>query len=76
MTDRFILTQIERESPIWRRIVDEYLETRLKRLRVENDAERSPDATAKLRGQIAEVKLMMGLDRDQPIVMPDKFDQF
>ena len=75
MTDPFILTLVERDSPLWRRLMG-YHEARLKRLRIENDADKTPEATARIRGQIAEVKLMMGLNNDQPIIEPDKTDQF
>jgi len=75
LTDPLILTHVEKDSPLWRRLMG-YLDTRLKRLRIENDAEKTPEQTAKIRGQIAEVKLMMGLNNDQPIIEPDKTDQF
>jgi len=75
MTDPFILSHVERDSPLWHRLMG-YLDTRLKRLRIENDADKSPEATARIRGQIAEVKLMMGLNNDQPVVEPDRSEQF
>jgi len=75
VTDPFILTHVEKDSPLWRRLMG-YHEARLKRLRIENDADKTPEATARIRGQIAEVKLMMALNNDQPIIEPDKTDQF
>lgn len=36
-----------------------YLEERLERLRVENDADNSPERTANIRGRIAEIKTML-----------------
>ena len=75
MTDPFILSLVERDSPLWRRLMG-YYEARLKRLRIENDADKTPEATAKQRGRIEEVKLMMALNNDQPIIDPDKTDQF
>lgn len=75
MTDPFILTHVEKDSPLWNRLMG-YLDARLKRLRIENDADRTPEQTARLRGRIDEVKLMMGLNNDQPIVEPDVTQQF
>jgi len=75
MTDPLILTLVERDSPLWCRLMG-YYEARLKRLRIENDADKTPEATAKQRGRIEEVKLMMALNNDQPIIEPDKTDQF
>ena len=47
MTNPFILTHVEKDSPLWNRLMG-YLDARLKRLRIENDADRTPEQTAKI----------------------------
>lgn len=62
--DPFI-TEIESNSALWLKIKAHY-EARLQTLREQNDADRDPDKTAKLRGRIAEVKALLGLDAPPP----------
>ena len=54
------LTQEDRDSPLWQLLKTEY-EARLARLRQENDSESSELATAKRRGQIAEIKRFLDI---------------
>lgn len=66
MIDRklpFILTIEEKRSPLWRKLED-YCENRLVDLRKENDGDRSEIDTAKIRGRIAEAKLLISLGKD------------
>lgn len=59
------LTTEERHSPVWARL-REMLEARLAAHRVANDADLSPEKTADLRGRIAELKVLLALDKDGP----------
>lgn len=68
MIDRklpFILTIEEKRSPLWRKL-KEYCENRLIDLRNENDGDRPELETAKIRGRIAEAKLLISLGKDTP----------
>ena len=58
-----ILTIEERRSPLWRKLAEHY-ESRLESLRNQNDGDRTDVDTAKLRGRIAEVKLVLALGND------------
>ena len=62
-TDRFALTQADRMSPVWRTL-HKYLSERLRILREMNDSERTLEGTARLRGQIAELKAIIALNDD------------
>ena len=62
-TDRFVLTQSDRMSPVWRTL-HKYLSGRLQMLREMNDSERTLEGTARLRGQIAELKAIIALNDD------------
>lgn len=65
-TDRLILTDAERHSALWVKIAA-HLESRIDALRRENDDDRAPEVTAKLRGRLAEAKriLAAGASQDQ-----------
>lgn len=58
----FKLSRQESESSSWVKLRDEYLNPRLESLRKQNDQPMSTDDTAKLRGQILEIKLMLALE--------------
>lgn len=75
MPDRFTLTTHQKHSDTWRRLLTEYCVERLKALRIQNEGDLDPVATSKLRGRIAEVKALMALDNDEPIVEPQQ-DEF
>lgn len=49
------LNDHQRSSDVWQ-LVTTYCEARLAELRAQNDTTRSPEATEKLRGRIAEIK--------------------
>ena len=49
---------------LWRQ-VKEFYTARLDALRKENDGDSTPEKTAKLRGRIAEVKMLLALDQSQ-----------
>lgn len=65
MTDRIELSETDKQSAAWGK-VQAYLTQRLAELRISNDGDCSPDATARTRGRIAEVKAMMQLGTDRP----------
>lgn len=60
-----ILSKEDKHSPVWLRH-KEQLEARLEVLRARNDSFLNDEETAILRGRIAEIKLMLGLSKDQP----------
>ena len=62
-TERFALTKADRMSPVWRTL-HKYLSERLQILREMNDSERTLEGTARLRGQIAELKAIIALNDD------------
>lgn len=62
---RFILTEDEKESRLWKRLC-EHWQDRLQTLRAQNDSDKSESATARLRGQIAELKASLGLEKELP----------
>lgn len=66
----FKLTEAERLSPVWAR-VKQILEERIAQHRIANDAGLPPEATAKLRGRISELKALLKLDRALPLVDED-----
>lgn len=59
------LLESDLTAPTWLRIKDHY-EARLDELRVKNDTALSPEQTARLRGRIAEVKLLLALADPEP----------
>lgn len=60
----FALTDGERNSSLWRKLVKHYGE-RLDAARVENDREYDVEKTATLRGRIKECKYFISLDQKQ-----------
>lgn len=59
------LTSTETSSEVWRKVVN-ILTERLDHLRKQNDGDLAPDATWKLRGQIAEIKRLLRMDESRP----------
>jgi hypothetical protein len=59
----FKLTPADRMSPLWRAL-HEHLTNRLATLRAQNDADATPEKTARLRGQIAEVKALLAMNEE------------
>jgi hypothetical protein len=64
---RLVLTQDEKDSKLWRKLMKHW-EDRLQILRTQNDGDKDEKATSRLRGQIAELKAMLGMDKDLPEV--------
>lgn len=54
------LTEHELESVLWRKI-EKYADDRISLLRAKNDGRLGPDETAWVRGQIFELKALLGL---------------
>lgn len=65
----FKLGQAERNSSTWLQL-SAHLTERLEQLRRENDSDIDEIQTARKRGQIAELKAMLALAKDQPIPPP------
>lgn len=63
------LTKDERQSALWQKI-SAYLEDNLQRLRIKNDGDKSPEETAKLRGQIVAVKKFLAMGEDEQVLHP------
>ena len=61
------LSEGERMSALWRKL-EQHLTDRLATLRARNDGNLPPDETAKVRGQIAEVKSFLDIGNPQVIV--------
>lgn len=64
------LTEIEKHHALWRKIEDE-LTARLAVLREKNDGNLDVSETAKLRGQIVEIKRMLDWAKIDPTVTGD-----
>lgn len=63
--ERFELSTGERLSPLWMRL-KKHLEEQLRRAREKNDAVNLTEAeTAALRGEIAAIKKLLKLDREE-----------
>jgi hypothetical protein len=58
------LSRNDRNSPLWLRI-EGYLNARIELHRRRNDADLAPDQTARLRGQIAELKNLLAAGESQ-----------
>ena len=57
----------DRQSAVWLRL-KEFYEARLTLLRSSNDGQLTAEQTAKIRGRIAEVKALLALEKETPIV--------
>lgn len=66
--DRFQLTDTEKSSALWLRLKTHY-EKRLASLRSANDDPATEEETARRRGRIHEVKLILSLDTN-PLAIP------
>ena len=58
------LSTLEKQSAAWLRL-DAYMNEQLKSLRLQNDGELSAEATARLRGRIAQLKTILALGEDR-----------
>lgn len=70
-----ILTDHDRSSAVWKKI-KAHLESHLDVLRKQNDTSKTRDETEKLRGRIAEVKHMLGLDSKNPETESNDVEQY
>jgi hypothetical protein len=64
-----LLTKEERQSALWRKL-QAHWDERLASLRSQNDGQFDAVVTAKIRGQIAEIKACLALDKDLPQAPP------
>ena len=67
MTEPFVLTKGERLNPVWMAL-SRHLEERIAQLRMQNDGDKDERETAKLRGRIAELKGILALAKDLPVI--------
>ena len=65
-----MLTPQERDTHVFRKLMKHFNE-RLNALRASNDGPLDPHKTAEIRGRIAEVKGLIGLDKDIPIIQDE-----
>ena len=61
------LTKQERSDPLWLKLKAEY-ESRLAQLRKDNDKDMSEAATANLRGRIAELRRIIDMGAEKPVI--------
>lgn len=62
---RLLLSRDERDSNLWAKLMAHWTD-RLASLRARNDSDCSEAETARLRGQIAELKQFMAMNNDPP----------
>lgn len=67
MIERFELTDGEKISPAWLKIED-YLKQRLQILHAALESDLAPESTAKIRGQIVEVKSLRAMAIARPVI--------
>jgi len=63
------LENVDINSSTWIKIKD-HLNERLNALRLQNDGDKTPDETSKLRGRIAELKMFLAIG--EPVQYPDQ----
>lgn len=61
----FKLSPGDRVQPLWAKL-KAHLEERLAKARERNDADLTPDQTAKIRGEISCLKRLLALGQDEP----------
>lgn len=70
-TGRFQLSDDERRSAVWLRLMD-FMEARLHVLREQNDSVKlDQDATQRKRGRIQEIRFLRALDKPAPTAVTD-----
>lgn len=62
-----ILDKQDRIDPLWIKLKAEY-ESRLTQLRTSNDRDMSDTETAKLRGRIAELRRIIDMGAEKPVI--------
>lgn len=61
------INDTDKLNPLWGKLMDMW-EERLAVLRRKNDGDLTEFQTAKVRGQIAELRSWMGKDKDKPVI--------
>lgn len=61
------LSDTDRQAAVWLKL-KKHMQDRLAVLRQQNDGDRDFDETQKLRGRIAELKRLLDLDADMPVI--------
>lgn len=65
-----ILTEADRHSPVWLKL-EKYLEDELRKARLRNDGDLNSEETARLRGKISMLKVLLDLDKQGPAIEVD-----
>lgn len=66
-----VLTSHDRQSPVWTKL-RKHMEAKLQALRIKNDTDLDPVATAKVRGEIRNLKNLLALgDTPDPVTVAD-----
>lgn len=68
--ERFALTEMERQSALWKKL-KAHAEERIARHRRANDGDKDMEATSKLRGRIQEARYFAALDEPAPQMEAD-----
>jgi hypothetical protein len=67
---KFSMTSADRQSAVWLKLKEHYTQ-RLNTLREQNDGNLDAEATAKIRGRIAEARQFLALGKEAPQVVID-----
>jgi len=62
-----LIIEIERSGAVWMKLKAHY-ELRLAHLRLKNEGNLTPEQTQRIRGQIEEVKALLSLGTDRPVI--------
>ena len=67
-----VLSHLERDSAAWQKL-KKHFNARLSELRLKNDNDMTEAQSIRLRARIAEIKYLLGLGEDKPLIEPDAF---
>lgn len=67
MSEKIILTEGDKLSPLWAKL-QTYMDQRVVMLIGQLEGDKDPIQTAKLRGNIAELRALQSLGKDRPII--------
>lgn len=65
-----VLTRAELQGPVWKKL-EKHMQDRLDAHRQKNDGDLPTEKTAKLRGQIAELKALLNIARETTVLDPE-----
>jgi hypothetical protein len=67
MSERIEITDSDKLNPLWPKMLSLF-EQRIEKLRRDNDGDRTEIETAKLRGRIAELRYLVALNAEKPVI--------